>query len=232
MSIKGLHQRFNRVATRLAPTIPFSNTYNLWKMLGDDGDTVLDVGCGNGQTMLSINRNRRFAKAVGVDIHPPYLERCRIDHTHDHLVRADVRRLPFGEKSVDTIVCMEVLEHLTKPDGIEFLRQLEWIARKRVVLSLPIGRWEQQPYDANPYQEHRSQWEPAEMRRFGYEVRVTGIRNTGGEWRGRQGIWQLIDIVWRLASLAVAPMVSLCPRFASNMVCGKELAGPSTSRPT
>jgi hypothetical protein len=51
------------------------------------------------------------------------------------LARAE--QLPFPENYVDTIVCVEVLEHLLKDDAVRALKQFERIARQRIIVTVP-----------------------------------------------------------------------------------------------
>ncbi|HEY78280.1 MAG TPA: class I SAM-dependent methyltransferase [Dehalococcoidia bacterium] len=221
--LESVYQQFNRLALTIGIYLPFTSSYNLFQTLKGGGKTILDVGCGKGGAMASIKRHQRFITA-GIDIHRPYLECARECHTHNHLVRGDVRHLPFKPKSFDSIICLEVIEHLDKAEGVKLLASMENIAILKTMLSMPIGQWEQHAYDGNPYQEHRSQWKPSELRALGYKVHVTGVRGTGGEWRGRSGFWRALDILWRLFSIVVAPLVTFFPQAAGNMVCSKDVS--------
>jgi SAM-dependent methyltransferase len=182
----------------------------------------LDIGCGKGEPMRFINRDKQFY-AVGVDIFELYLRQCRHQNIHNDYVLCDVRRLPFREKSFNTVLCLEVLEHLERGDGQRLLQAIEKIARHQVIISTPAGTYKQEAYDDNPHQEHRYIWIPSEMKRFGYKVRGCGLRNI----RGMSGIQSplpkvlrpLVDIVWILAG----PLVHFFPKLGGDMVCTKEL---------
>ena len=100
--------------------------------------------------MAFINRKRKF-HAVGVDVFVPYIQQCRKLGAHESLILADVRKQPFQPKSFDTVICMEVLEHMAKEEGKMMLQCFEKIARKQVILTTPVGKYKQGPYDGNPY---------------------------------------------------------------------------------
>ena len=160
MNLSGkIHKAFNDITDKMKFHIPFTGSYNVWKRLRGS-KSILDVGCGTGVAMLSLNRDHCFNYTIGVDGHYPYLKSCRLNNTHTDFVLADIRHLPLIPRSFDSVICLEVLEHLEKKDGYEFLQSLERIARQGVILALPIGHYGQHAFDGNPYQEHRSQWEP------------------------------------------------------------------------
>jgi hypothetical protein len=81
----------------------------------------------------------------------------------------------------DVVLCLDVLEHLPKTDGFRLLSEMERIAQRQVIISTPLGHYEQHGIDDNPYQVHRSQWSVSEFERRGYIVRGVGFPNFGGE---------------------------------------------------
>jgi glycosyltransferase involved in cell wall biosynthesis len=163
---------------------------------------------------------------VGADIFRPYLLQCRAAGIHDDLVRCDVRLLPFGPGTFDTVLCSEVLEHLQQREAEGVIVQMERIARRQVIVTVPTGRCHQDEYDGNPYQAHHSAWMPGDFRRLGYTVRGTGLRGFGGlisqetsplpEW-----LRLLANAVWLLAS----PFSHYFPRMGGGMVCVKNVDG-------
>jgi hypothetical protein len=52
------------------------------------------------------------------------------------------------------------------PPGIlvDDLEAIERIARRRVIITAPVGRCHQEEYDANPHQAHKSTWLPQDFR--------------------------------------------------------------------
>ena len=222
--LDNFYRSFDTLTNKIGPRIPFTGSHIIRKRLSGSG-SLLDVGCGAGVTMANLNRDKHFNYVIGVDIHRPYLNSCKMNNTHNDIVQADIRHLPFMPQSFDYVIGLEVLEHLEKEDGYELLKSLQHIAKKGVVLALPAGHYGQHAYDSNLFQEHRSQWTPQEMKNLGFKVNVSSIRGLGGEWRGRgNGIWLLLDISYRLFSVAITPLVTIMPIFAGHMVCYKRIA--------
>ena len=127
---------------------------------------VLDVGCGRGVSY-------RYAKRiVGVDIHLPSLKKAR--KICEDVVHADARHpLPFKGGSFDTVVAVEVIEHLTKPDGHKLLSEMERVSRHKIILSTPnrYFPWKQR----EERQQHKSHWKPSDFKKLGYKVRGIGF---------------------------------------------------------
>lgn len=84
--------------------------------------TILDIGCGTGAMS---QRLKAWGPVVSADFSPLALQFSR-RRGLDHLVGADAMHLPFASGRFDTIVTMDVLEHL--PDDraalCEFYRVL------------------------------------------------------------------------------------------------------------
>lgn len=74
------------------------------------GRSLLDVGCGTARRL----RASDAAMAVGVDLTIEMLTQSRAEH---QVAAADVRALPFADRSFDVAWCRLVLGHLLDLDG-------------------------------------------------------------------------------------------------------------------
>lgn len=137
---------------------------DLYRRLAGPGTRVLDLGCGNARTsgpaLLALG-----ASYVGVDVSAPAVETAR-GTGFDVRVIEDASILPFDAGSFELCVCVEVLEHLFRPDlaAAEAARVLTpggWgvftvpnvaFWRRRTDLAL-LGRW-------HPFGDDRSIEEP------------------------------------------------------------------------
>jgi SAM-dependent methyltransferase len=215
------HQFYER-EQQVRPYLPFTALNTLWRNLDRKSVNIADIGCGEGVPAGFIRRHRHVFM-LGLDIFVPSLDRARKSSSHDQYVQADVRYLPIAEKSFDTVISMEVLEHLDRQEGINFLRDLERIARRQVIITTPVGKHEQHTLDENPHQLHKHIWEPAELIKLGYKVRGHGLRNLGGLSGLESSVPKLfrpvIDVVW----LSTGPITYFLPHLAGNMVALKKI---------
>ncbi len=215
-------KEFSELVLKMRPYLLFTALNTAGRVLDKQGQSILDIGCGRGEPIRFINRHGRFF-TVGVDAFEPYLRECQRCGTHNEYVLCDIRRLPFRRKSFDVVLCLEVLEHLEKEEGKQLIDTMEGIASKQVIISTPIGEYEQHTYDGNPYQEHSMSWSPAELKELGYRVRGHGISHLGGETglvsRLPKTLGPLADIIYILAG----PLVYFLPQLAGHVVCSKKL---------
>jgi len=81
-----------------------------------DGDTVLDVGCGNGRLINSL-KQKNLIKAYGIDISSQMINECRERYRNIDFQVSNGERLPFNDNSFDTVIICCVLHHLNNPQG-------------------------------------------------------------------------------------------------------------------
>lgn len=179
--------------------------------------SVLDVGCGEGGPLLCLPKRARL---TGLDGHAPSLEKLRASGRYDELVFAPLDQAPFLAGSFDTVVCLDVIEHFTKPQAMALITLLERWAARKVVLATPNGFLAQRSYDANPFQEHKCGFSTAELRALGY--RVHGIR--GPKFlRGELGQVRFRPkFLWHRISGALQPLTWVWPQGAFGLVAVKE----------
>jgi SAM-dependent methyltransferase len=94
------------------------------ELLGD-ARTVLDVGCGDGSIDLLIQGAIPGLSIRGVDV----LVRA---NTKIPVERFDGRTLPFGDKTFDALIFVDVLHHTDDPRVL--LKEAKRVARSAVVL--------------------------------------------------------------------------------------------------
>ena len=98
--------------------------------------TLLDVGTGMGDVAL---RAQRIAaehdvqlRTIGLDIDET-LAHAAAERT-SHVVRGNAVQLPFADKSIDVVICSQVLHHFFDEDLPRVLRELDRVARVRVII--------------------------------------------------------------------------------------------------
>ena len=84
-----------------------------------DPSCVMHLGCGEGFDIARISPRpgRKFQYVCGLDINFEALKICKSIHKQSSmgLVNGDMAQLPLKLDNFDTIVCLEVLEHLKQP---------------------------------------------------------------------------------------------------------------------
>lgn len=99
--------------------------------------SMLDVGTGLGDIPARAREAARLAgvslMAIGVDA-APSLAAASKGHV-DHAICADARTLPVADRAVDLVLCSQLLHHFERTDALRLLRELDRVARARVVVS-------------------------------------------------------------------------------------------------
>ena len=144
----------------------------------DPSDTVLDLGCG---ILQEFGYKPPVGKYLGVDAFDPYLRKIA-----DQGVMTIRGKLPdvcdsFLDNSWNIVLLADVIEHLTKEDGLELLDHAERIAKKCVIIDTPNGFEPQDGWNAwgLPYcqfQAHLSGWTDQEFTERGYSCSL--IKNS------------------------------------------------------
>jgi SAM-dependent methyltransferase len=153
------------------------------------GPRVLDVGCGFGkwgflctsnywQTYLHVPEMR--PEIVGCDGYQGNVQMCLNIRCYSEVICAIVPPLPFGDGSFDTVLLIEIVEHLKENDAQLLIQEAKRVARHRVIVSTPnyldlregttdITGW-------NPLDAHLSYISRAKLRGLGFKLFGSGLR--------------------------------------------------------
>lgn len=94
------------------------------------GKRILDVGCGTGIYCRELNE--RGYNCIGVDADRECHDLAR-KQTNSLMMRAE--ELGFADKSFDTVIMLEVLEHIEDPYSA--LKEIVRVTRRNLILSVP-----------------------------------------------------------------------------------------------
>ena len=99
--------------------------------------SMLDVGTGLGDIP---RRAREVAEENGIELTTIGLDASFALATASRRalsasVCGDALRLPFADRSIDIVMCSQVLHHFTGEDEITLLREMDRVARVRVIVS-------------------------------------------------------------------------------------------------
>lgn len=159
---------------------------------------VLDLGCGEGQLVRALLKDKSFQEIVGVDVSHRALEnateRLRLDRmppTQQERIRLFQGSLTYRDRRLtgyDAAAVVEVIEHLDPPRLEAFGRTVFEFARPgTVVVTTPNAeynvKFDNLPAGRFRHKDHRFEWTRAEFAswaqgvadRFQYSVRFVGV---------------------------------------------------------
>ncbi len=137
--------------------------------------SVLDLGCGK-NSPLKILKEECYK--VGVDIFKRDLAISQSKQIHNKYYLIDVLKInrKFKPKSFDCVIALDLIEHLTRRQGLKLIRKMEQIAKKKVIIFTPNGFYHQKD-NINPFQKHKSGWKVLDFQKLGYNVfGVNGLK--------------------------------------------------------
>jgi len=97
--------------------------------------SVLDVGCGNGETLAAVAREHA-AELVGVDLSPVVVEQNRARFPALRFFVLDIEAGAL-DRTFDVVICSEVVEHCRDP--LRALRHLRAMTGRHLILTVPAG---------------------------------------------------------------------------------------------
>jgi len=181
--------------------------------------SVLDVGTGLGTPIKILRKCGLRTKIIGIDIHRSYLINIQNKNKrklYDEVIIADAAYLPFREKSFDSIICFQVIEHLTHRAGLKMLREFHRVVKKNMLITTPVGFIEAIVDPSNPSQKHESGWLPIDFKRLGFSVKGYGGPRV-------KSVHSKIFPFVILLGIILLPIFYHFPLFAYHMWCVKRI---------
>ncbi|OGH17074.1 MAG: hypothetical protein A3C30_02410 [Candidatus Levybacteria bacterium RIFCSPHIGHO2_02_FULL_40_18] len=96
---------------------------------------ILDVGCGEGFTLIKLKHEKVGEKFEGVDNSDEALTLGKKLYPKLNINKGNIYKLPYKDNSFDLAICTEVLEHIKDPE--KALSELKRVSSKYIVLSVP-----------------------------------------------------------------------------------------------
>jgi len=218
-TISWLNLRLRSITAFIGPLYLrlFPNIFVLMKRELSGCESVLDLGCGPHSPLQVCN----IPFSVGVELFEPSLLDSRRIGIHSQYILGDIRKIAFRPKSFDAVIAVEVLEHLTKEEGIRLLHRMEEWAKRKVIVTTPNGYLTQDPYDNNPLQEHRSGWDVHDLRSLGLQV-----RGSAG-WKALRGHKGYVKyrpaFLWKRIADVTQPLVYRFPNLSFQLMAIKQI---------
>src|ERR1700726_3348796 len=113
--------------------------------------SILDVGTGLAGIVGMHHWDRLSGRKLAIDIHAIR----DLPQSWETKIMDACRILDLGVRSFDVVQACDFVEHLTKEDGFQWLRDVEIVAKKAVLLFTPIGMVPSPAADLEPDNPHQ-----------------------------------------------------------------------------
>ncbi|MFA5050714.1 MAG: methyltransferase domain-containing protein [Patescibacteria group bacterium] len=183
--------------------------------------TVLDLGCGQDSPIKSFSD--RLEYSLGIDSFIPYIEQSKKQKIHSDYLISNVFDAcqKIKDKSFDCVLALDLIEHLNKTDGLKLIKEMERIAKKKVIIFTPNGFLKQEIFDGNVWQTHLSGYSVKEMRNMGYKIfGISGLKLLRKE-KGDIKFWPAA--IWRKIASLTQIIVYYFPEIAFQILCVKNI---------
>lgn len=106
----------------------------LEKLIAAESQTILDVGCGKGEIINSLQQRHLARQIIGLDASAEALT-----YVNTPSALALLPRLPFKDAQFDTVLCLQVLEHIPTAIYDASLTELERVASQQIIIGIPFA---------------------------------------------------------------------------------------------
>ncbi len=161
------------------------------------GPRILDVGCGFGKwgclstTNYWETHNPGTASRpliVGCDGYLPNVEMARNSGSYARCEHLTFPPLPFDDRSFDTVLLIEIVEHLEEENAMKLIEEAKRVALHRVIISTPNYPDFREAHKTitglNALDGHLSYWSRRSLRQLGFELFGAGWKPGNRYWRG------------------------------------------------
>lgn len=214
---------------KLKITLPFSYMKLLRDFVGE-AKTILDLGCEDGRLLTLLSDGKDW-KVTGVDIFQKNVNKAAKRKIYVKAIKGDIleisKKLIREKKKFDVVFCSQVIEHIDRKKGEEFLGLVDKLAKEKIIIGTPRGFMEQ-PHaflGDNPHQVHKSGWSEDDFRRRGYKVYGIGFGPVWSEEGLGRTYSKPLALLASIISYAFSPIVYYFPFLAAGILCTKEIKG-------
>ena len=99
-------------------------------LIPEDSSSILDAGCGDGRITNRLVSG--YSRVIGLEQSKEALR-----HVKAEKMLGSIESLPFPDRSFDLVLCCEVLEHLPFEVYPRALKEIERVAAKYIIVTVP-----------------------------------------------------------------------------------------------
>ncbi|MCM8786994.1 MAG: class I SAM-dependent methyltransferase [Candidatus Omnitrophica bacterium] len=124
---------------------------------------ILDVGCGTGETLSFLQKTFPKAELYGVDLSQVAVKYAK-SRGHKKIFRASALKLPFKKDFFDTILILDVLEHIKNHQKVIYEAKRVLKNKGQIVITSPSLSFLWSDHDR--MQGHHRRYTPREIRKL------------------------------------------------------------------
>jgi 2-polyprenyl-3-methyl-5-hydroxy-6-metoxy-1,4-benzoquinol methylase len=173
--------------------MPFSHSAQISTIVGFAENmqpmSILDVGVGMGQygflmrtnlenvhlfdvkgsTAIQRPRDQWQRRIDGIEGFATYMTPVH-DYAYNQIIIGEALQTLSGmpSASYDLVMAIDILEHFSKEQGYEFVRECMRVSAKACLISTP-KEFTHQEVAANPLEDHRSHWSQVDLEQAGFD---------------------------------------------------------------
>lgn len=162
------------------PTSPLDSDAAVMRLLAAfQPSSILDVGVGTGRFGFLVRERLEGCAENPGRLDPPYF-RLLLDGVeafpnyltpvhrlvYSHIFEADIRHIVTSLPKYDVIHLGDVLEHFSRPDGLDLMTRLYEKCERAVIIKTPRFVRPQDACAGNVYEVHKSSWKVSDFRKY------------------------------------------------------------------
>jgi len=196
------------------------------------GPQILDVGCGFGRWGYLCTTNywethKPMAPPtkpviVGCDGYLPNVEMSERSGVYSDVLHVKFPPLPFDNLSFDTVLILDVLEHIQEEKALKLIGEAKRIARHRIIISTPNFPNFRTPHMTitgfNDMEAHISYWSRRRLRQLGFRLYGAGWRPGGRYWRSMLRRTYLLSFYGEVIRPTLTSLSRYTPFFSENVI--------------
>ena len=197
--------------------LPFSYPNIIRNLVDKEGVTILDIGTGDGFLMKHVNQNGNY-EITGIEAYKPFMKMAQKSGAYINVIWRDARKIDYPNNSFDIVISSQVLEYLTKKEGIRLIKKCKKIAKRQVIMAAYIGDCGHIDAQGNPFQTSHGAWYPGDLMKLGFKVYGQGLRAVYKENGYNPKKIDFLFVLPMVFSYLLAPFVYCLPQYATHMI--------------